>query len=483
MVPPQLARASAMAAMLAVAAEPQTATTPPPRPDPALAQIAAAYAAKVVASAVFVSGRTLESVLAEELAPDRPLEALIKPLLRFDVERTTRTVTCRLGAATSIAVATGNLGCTLVHEDAPVGLLRQRAASGLADLPPDPATLDWPLGDRQPAHANGDRAGEGVDAVRRAIDKAFEEPTNGPRVRTRAVLVVHRGRLLGERYAAGYDHTMPLPGWSMTKTIVNALIGVRIQQGQLDPDAALPVAEWQRDPTDARARLRLHDLLTMSTGLRWTEDYDDPASDALRMLFRSSDHANVFAEQPVVAAPGSEFRYASGCSNLLCRILRHTFASDHEYWAFPRQSLFDPLGMRSAVLETDPSGTFVGSSYGFATARDWARFGMLYAQDGEFGGRRLLPAGWVERSARPTAASRGRFGCHIWCNGDPDGDGPATRQWPDLPANLLHLDGHEGQYCAVFPTEQIVVVRLGCTKAGGFDLHGLLRSVLAACPH
>jgi len=197
-------------------------------------------------------------------------------------------------------------------------------------------------------------------------------------------------------------------------------------------------------------------------------------------LFGSSDHGGVYALQPQNRPPGTESRYSSGCTNLLCRILRSTFASDAEYWAFPRRTLFAPLGMRSALLETDPSGTFVGSSYGFMCARDWARFAMLYAHDGEVAGRRVLPKGWVAQSAR-SRVSAGRFGDHIWLNADPDGDGPRERAWSDVPADLLRMDGHEGQYAIIMPTEQIVIVRLGCTKNRGFDLHGLARSVHRAC--
>ncbi|MBL8727257.1 MAG: serine hydrolase [Planctomycetes bacterium] len=445
--------------------------------DPALLRVAAAYAAKVTASALFVSGRTLDSVLDEELAPDRAIEALIRPLLQFDVDADARTVTCRLGAASATAVATGDLGCTLVFGAVTADRLRQRTSGGHADAPADPAAPDWPRGDRAAPPADG------IDlaAVERAIDAAFAEPAGKPRIRTRAVVVVHRSELVAARYAAGYTAAMPLPGWSMSKTLVDALVGIRVQQGELDLAAAPDVPEWRLDPDDRRRDIRLEHLLTMTAGLAWNEDYDDPNSDALRMLLGSGDHAAEYARQPLVAEPGREYRYASGSTNLICRLLRRTFASDTDYWAFPRAALFEPLGMRSALLETDPSGTFVGSSYGFATARDWARFGQLLADDGMVGGRRLLPVGWVARSATPTPASGGRFGWHLWLNADPDGDGPRQRMWPDLPADLLHLDGHEGQYCVVMPQAQLVIVRLGCTKSGGFGLHALLRDVHAAC--
>jgi CubicO group peptidase (beta-lactamase class C family) len=447
-------------------------------PDPTLMRAAAAYAAKVAASALFVSGRSLESVLDEELAPDRAIEALIRPLLKFDVDRESRTVTCRLGNAAATAVATANLGCTLVHGDVTGEQLRRRAAPEPDGQRPDPNGMDWRRDGSVPT-----TAAEGIDlaAVQRALDTAFAEPKGKPRVRTRAVVVVHRGCLVAERYAAGYDAAMPLPGWSMSKTLVNALVGIRVQQGELDLEAPPDVPEWRVTENDPRRQVTWPHLLSMTSGLEWHEDYDDPRGPALQMLFDSADHGGVFAAQPSTAAPGTTFRYSSGCTNLICRLLRGTFASDLDYRAFPRTALFEPLGMRSAVLETDPSGTFVGSSYGFATARDWARFGQFLADDGKVGDRRLLPSGWMTRSATPAADSDGRFGWQLWLNADPDGEGPRQRMWPDLPADLLHLDGHEGQYCVVMPAAQLVIVRLGCTKNGGFGLHALLRDVLAAC--
>jgi CubicO group peptidase (beta-lactamase class C family) len=448
-----------------------------------VAELGAAYAAKVAASAIFVSGRTLDSVRAEELAPDTPLTALIASLLQFDVDRQQRTVTARIGSASACAAFAPPLGCTLLH-GVELQALRARApAARTADPGADPASLDparvdWPLGERVPPSPPPD----GVDAaaIGRALDAAFAERPDKPKVRTRAVVVVHRGRLLAERYADGYSASMPLPGWSMTKTIVNALIGIRIGQGRLDPKAPLPVPEWRGDG-DPRRQLRLEHLLRMDSGLHWSEDYADPQALVLRMLFSATDYASVAAAEGLVRAPGKSFEYSSGTANLLCRILRTTFASDADYWAFPRQALFAPLCMRSARIETDPSGTFVGSSFGFATARDWARFGMLWAQDGVWNGARVLPEGWVAASCTPTPGSHGSFGQHVWLNALPADPQERAERWEDLPRDMLHMDGHEGQYVFVFPAQQLVIVRLGCTQRGGFDLHGLLTAVFAAC--
>jgi CubicO group peptidase (beta-lactamase class C family) len=444
-------------------------------PSRELAEAAAAYAAKVAASALFVSGRSLDSVLAEELAPTRPLERLIRPLLRFTVDQERGEVRCQLGAVTATAVRTGNLGCTLLRAEASKDSLRARVAAPGPSLAADRDTMPWPLGEGVPAAPATD-----IDhaALAATLELAFAEPAERA-IHTRAIVVVHRGRLVAERYAAGYRANMPLPGWSMSKTWTHALLGVRVQQGKLDLAATLPVPEWAAQG-DRRQTLRAHDLLTMTAGLQWNEDYDDPRSDALRMLFGSGDHAAVFATQPIVTPPGQAFVYSSGATNLLCRVLRTTFADDREYWAFPREHLFARLGMHTAVLETDPSGTFVGSSYGFASARDWARFGMLYADDGRFAGEQVLPPGWVATARVASAASLGRYGHHVWLDADPDGDGPRQREWPELPDDLLRMDGHEGQAVVVSPQHQLVVVRLGCTKNGGFDLRGLVRGALAA---
>ena len=207
--------------------------------------------------------------------------------------------------------------------------------------------------------------------------------------------------------------------WSATKTWTDALLGRRVLEGKLDADAPLAVPEWPAG--DPRAALRLDDLLRMQSGLAWNESYEAPDSDVLHMLFACADGAALAAQQPLAAAPRTRFGYSSGTTVLLCRVLRQTFASDAEAWSYPRRALFDRLGMHSAILELDPSGTFVGSSFGYATARDWAKFGQFYLQDGVWNGERLLPAGWVAAARTPTATHpRGGFGRHLWLNqGEP----------------------------------------------------------------
>lgn len=462
----------AAAAVLSLAA-----AAPAQVPSKEMAQAAAAYAAKVTASAIFVSGRTLESVLEQEFAPSRPLDAMIRPLLRFDVDRRRRSVTCRLGMMRATAVYHPGLGCSLVQGRVDGNRTRYSKPLPAFDLAKASPELPWPRGQAVAAAAE-----TGIDhaALQQALDLAFAEPNPKKPVFTRAVVVVHRGRLVAERYADGFDAQMPLPGWSMSKTLTNALVGLHVGAGSFDVDGRPAVSGW-REEGDPRAGIRHHHLLAMSAGLDWNEDYADPHSDALRMLLASRDHAEVYARRPSTAAPGARYQYASGASNLLCRELRAAYDSTLRYWQMPSR-FFQRVGMRTAVLETDPSGTFVGSSYCYASARDWARFGLLYLQDGIVDGTRVLPAGWVRRSTSLAAspASDGRFGWQLWLNRDPDGDGPKQRRWRNLPEDLFHMDGHEGQYVIVAPSQQLVIVRLGCTKAGGFPLTTFVRAVLDA---
>lgn len=463
-------------------------TLPRKQPNVQMAQAAAGYAAKVTASAIFISNRTLASVLAAEFAPTRPLEALIRPLLKFDVDRKAGMVTCRIGSARATAVHRPGFGCVLVPTGMEADTLRKQfaspttagtEASGLALIQSRLTAKTWLQAPSITDHcdiAQPDGSTLDYHALSKAVARAFEERDQKRPVNTRAVVVVHRGKLIAEGYADGIDAQTALPGWSMSKTLTNALIGMRVHEGKLAIQA--PGFPKHDDEDKTRRAATIEHLLTMTAGLAWNEDYDDANSDALRMLFGSADHAGVYSGQPQQHAAGAKFQYASGATNQLCALLRRSFGKggDEAYWRYPAK-LFYQLGMRTAVLETDPSGTFVGSSYGYASARDWARLGLLYLRDGVVGSRRLLPEGWVDASTEAAKASDGKYGYQVWLNRDPSSG--KQRTWPELPEDLFHMDGHEGQYVVMSPSAQLVIVRLGCTKNGGFDLRGLLRDVHA----
>ncbi len=429
--------------------------------------VATGYAAKILCSGVFVAGRPEASLLAEDLGGFA--------LLRSRVDRAERTATSDWhGLGRRTAVYRAGLGCALAV-DASIAELRAQGfdPGASAELAEEP----WPLGDRiaDPAPAGFDAA-----ALAAAVDSAFGERDPAVHRRTRAVIVLHRGRLVAERYAPGFDAGTPLLGWSMNKSVLATLVGIQAGRGRLDLAAPAPVSAWR---SDARAAITPDALLRMTSGLDFSERYGLFA-DATAMLFLSHSASEFAARSSLAHAPGSAWSYSSGSSNLLAEILRTTFAGDtRAYHRFPREALFDRIGMRSAVLETDASGSFVASSFGYASARDWARFGLLHAQDGVWQGARVLPEAWLARVRQPSApAPQGSYGAHWWLNAGAPG-APHDRPYPLLPADLFYASGYEGQFVVVLPSHALVVVRLGQSEPeAAFDLEDFLAAVLAAFP-
>jgi CubicO group peptidase (beta-lactamase class C family) len=289
------------------------------------------------------------------------------------------------------------------------------------------------------------------------------------------VVVVHRGRIVAERYAPGITPTTPLPGWSMSKSVVGALAGTLVGLGLWRLDAPVPLAAWRR-PGDPRAAITLEHLLAMSSGLEFEEAYRSPLSDVNLMLWAGGDAGGYAAAKRLAYPPGAHWQYASGTTNVLAAAMRETLGP--AYAGYPRRALFAPLRMSSAVLEPDASGTFVGSSLMFATARDWARFGLLFANDGLWNGARVLPEGWVRYSATPAAAAEARnYGAHWWLKLDrPPGAPPVT-----LPPDVFHAAGHGGQFVTVVPSRALVVVRLGhAIDAGAWDQEAFVARIIPA---
>jgi len=310
-----------------------------------------------------------------------------------------------------------------------------------------------------------------------AIDRAFSEPSAKRQRRTTAVVVLQGGEILSERYAAGVGIGTPMIGWSMSKSVVNALVGILVKEGRITSDGPVGVPVWSK-PEDLRGRITLDQLLHMSSGLRFDEDMEDPLADVTRMLFAVGDMSSFAARKSLAADPGAVWHYFSGTSNIIARAIRGATESDREYLAFPRQELFDPLGMSNAVVETDASVVLVGSFYVYATAREWARFGRLYLQDGVWEGRRILPEGWVSYTRSPAPAdSTHRFGAHFWLAIPEEYGGEST----PLPTDATHAIGHEGQFVSIIPSCDAVVVRLGVSRMpGSWEQGAFLHDVLGA---
>lgn len=428
-----------------------------------LALVGAGFAAKNVCSAVFVAGRTLEEAVDDLRAyRSTPLD-----LVRVTLDREQRTAVGALfGLGRREAVYREGLGCALAIGTTAEALRQSAGPAARAAPTPD---------------GDADAAPGADPALGRVLDEAFAETDGKPPRRTRAVVVVHAGRIVAERYAPGTTRATPLPGWSMAKSVTAALAGALVAEGKLRLDGTGLLAAW-RAPGDPRAAITLEQLLRMSSGLEFDETYANPLSDVVYMLFGTGDAAGFAAAKPVAHPPGTRWAYASGTTNVLMRAMREALADDRAYLALPRRALFDRVGMASALIETDASGTFVGSSLMFATARDWARFGLLALNDGVSNGSRVLPEGWVKFMSTPApAAPEGEYAAHWWRKLGPNrgADGRA----PQLPPDAFHAAGHGGQYVTVVPSRGAVIVRLGhAVDRGAWDQDAFAARVLAALP-
>jgi CubicO group peptidase (beta-lactamase class C family) len=429
--------------------------------------IATGYAAQIGCGAHLVSGRPLDAAVSD--LPDNPLV----PFLRVTAQDASVRATL-LGAYESVAVVTDDGGCRLVDPaDAPALATVTPAAlqaSGVDDLEVPAAPTDA-----------AEEHGFDTAALQAAVAGPFAED-DAPEtvVGTRAVVVVHEGTVVAERYADGFDADTPLLGWSMTKSIGNAIVGTLVRDGALSIEDDDLWPGWSdSDPDDPRRAITLEQALTMTDGLAFEEVYD-PGTDATRMLFTPGDTAGYAADQPLVADPGTRWAYSSGTTNLVCDVAARADGGDAATLAARR--VFGPLSMTSATLGTDASGDPVCSSYGYATARDWARFGQLYLQDGVWGGERLLPEGWVAFSRTPVQLPTEQpYGAQFWLNADADG----RVRMPSVPQDAFWASGNEGQQVVVLPSDGLVVVRLGLTRGyDGIDwgLEPLLAGVLGAAP-
>jgi len=459
------------------------------------AVLGSGFMAQLLCSSTFVSHRDPQAVLTEDMSgPGYELLWFFQPR----VEREARRVTALMfGLGRRTAIFREGLGCTLIVDRTEDELRAQAPDTSLSPPASNPDGL-WPEGEHvdlfsPPPAPNpdalwpeGERVDletlpQGVDRVglQAGVKDAFAEPDSAHPRRTRALVVVHGGRIVAERYAPGFDATMPLIGWSMSKMAINALVGMAVQDGKLAlADKAL-LPEW-REQSDPRHEISLDQLLRMTSGLSFNEDYADHSSDVIQMLFVQGDKAGFAASKPLEHPPGVYWQYSGGTSNIIARILRQHFADEQEYLRFPRERLFEPLGMRSAVLEPDETGTFVGSTFMYASARDWARLGLLFLRDGLWQGRRLLPEGWVAYSLTPTqGAPDAQYGAHVWLK-LPESPGLGE---PPMPEDAFYMLGYDEQVVAVVPSRDLVIVRLGLTRdEGAWDHARDLAPIVQAFP-
>jgi CubicO group peptidase (beta-lactamase class C family) len=315
------------------------------------------------------------------------------------------------------------------------------------------------------------------EKLNEAIEWAFIERFADKKARTRAVVVVYDGKLVAEKYAPGFDKNTMMYGWSMAKSFTAALIGVLVKQGKLDITKPAPVPEWN-NKNDPRNAITIKHLLQQTSGLDYQEDYTK-ASSVTNMLFKKGDMAAYAATLDLAHKPGTVFNYSGGNTNILSRIMRQT-VGEKDYAAFPFTGLFYKIGMYHTLLEPDASGTYVGSSYIMATARDYARFGLLYYNDGVWNGERILPEGWVKETATaPAANTTKNYGYQFWLNGMNKSD-TSKHVFPDVPADMFYCDGYGFQDIYIIPSKKLVIVRLGLTLDRSFDENAFLKNIIDA---
>jgi len=455
-----IAGASALAAVVAV-----MLATVIFRPDRAI-RVATGAVADAVCAKTFVSGFDPQAVFAESM--DRPGIRRLRWAMRYRLDRSQKTVdTSVMGLLGSRAAFHDGFGCVLLHGSKQPYLLKSDLDALKAPKPP-------PL---LPEIA-GPAVVEPADpALQAALDHAFQEPASPPFRRTKAVVVIHDGKVIAERYAAGVGVDTPLFGFSMTKSVVNALLGILTRQGRITPSLPAPIPEW-RGATDPRREIEVEHLMRMTTGLALDET--NSGFDPSNQMYLYDDMAGFAVKAPLIAAPGTRWHYSSATTQLLARIIRDIAGGPEQTLAFAWRELFNPLGMRSVTLEFDASGTLQGSANMLASARDWARLGLLYLNDGEIGGRRILPDDWVGFSASATLDTD--YGAGFWTNRS---EHPYARGRVRLgiPRDAFFASGYLGQRVVILPTQHLVIARLGDSVDPTGDIRGLgrlVREVIAA---
>lgn len=429
------------------------------RPDRAV-RVATGAVADAVCAKTFVSGLDPQVVFTESM--DRSGIRRLRWLMRYQLDRAQKTVkTSVLGLLGSRAAFHDGFGCVLLHGSKGPYLLKSDLDA--LRMPKNPPLLP---------EIAGPAVVEPADpALKAALDHAFEEPASPPFRRTKAVVVIHEGKVIAERYADGVGVDTPLIGFSMTKSVVNALLGILTLQGRITPSLPAPIPEW-RGATDPRREIEVEHLMRMTTGLALDET--NSGFDPSNQMYLYDDMAGFAVTAPLIAPPGTRWHYSSATTQLLARIIRDIAGGPEQTLAFAWRELFNPLGMRSVTLEFDASGTLQGSANMLASARDWARFGLLYLNDGEIDGRRILPDDWVGFSASATLDTD--YGAGFWTNRS---EHPYARGRVRLgiPRDAFFASGYLGQRVVILPTQHLVIARLGDSVDPTGDIRGLGRLV------
>ncbi|TDE31601.1 class C beta-lactamase-related serine hydrolase [Flavobacterium ranwuense] len=423
------------------------------------------FSAKSIASGYFIDNRSQEMIEKS----DNDIDMI--DLAKNKIEETAKfAVASVYGLKERKAIYREGLGATLINDDFDVTkpyLVPKRTKLN--------SNLPFPYGNNE----SKDTVFANVDytklnaAVANAFDAKGDSSLKGEQAkqikkRTRSILVIYKDKIIAEKYDTGFDKNSKLLGWSMTKSITSTIFGILERQRKFDIEDPAPIPEWANDK---RKIITTNDLLHMNSGLEWVENYNT-ISDATKMLFQAEDMTRVQLEKPAEYKPNMRWNYSSGTTNLLSGILRKQFKTHQEYLDFWYSALIDKIGMNSMVIETDMAGNYVGSSYGWATTRDWSKFGLLYLHKGNWNGEQIFNESWEKYTANPTNKSDRRYGAHFWLN--------AGGHFPDVPRDMYYCSGFQGQMVAIIPSLDLVIVRMGLKEESEFDFNGMLSGIIGS---
>ncbi len=414
--------------------------------------IVTGFSAKSVASHLFISGQSKEQTEKE----DNAIPSM--ELANNQVDITSKSVTSTaLGMKSRTAVFKPGLGAILLPPNAAVANLPKQVPLRIKNT----ESFAYPYGDlpqRDTVFQNID-----YEKLQQGVANALKKEN-----KTRSVLVIYKDQIIAEDYADGFNKTSIFLGWSMTKSITSAVLGVMERQGKITLNQKNLFPEWEGD---SRKNITLRNLLNMNSGLAWDEDYTE-ISDVTKMLFLAPNMTEIQKNKPLTETPNNAWNYSSGTTNLLSGFIRNRFKSRQEYLDYWYRELIDKLGMNSMLIETDFSGHFVGSSYGWATARDWGKFGLLYLHNGNWNGEQIINPSWVDFSKTPTNDSNGVYGGHFWLN--------AGGKFPDVPRDMFSCNGYQGQYVFIIPSKDLVVVRTGLLENPDFNINKFLSEIISS---
>ena len=413
------------------------------------------YAAKNMCSCVFVAGREQKEI------EDKDLNFSFIKYASNTIDYENKTVTSSfLGMRSQKAFYNEKTGCSLVNHGQPfntesidIQLPKKLTLSS--------AFVDFASKKDIPANINKEK-------IQNAVDNHFIEVEGENPKNTRAIVVLYGNQLIAEKYAEGFDKNTKQLGWSMAKSIMSTLTGILVQKGKIDINQPTGIETWQNDE---RKNITWKHLLQMNSGLEWEENYG-AISDVTKMLYTEDDVYSFAVNHKLDGTIGKTWKYSSGTSNILSGLIRKQLDNDEAYLNFANKELFNWIGAESMVLEADPAGTIVGSSYAWATPRDWAKYGLLYLQNGKVADQQILPIWWAEFTASPAEGSENKYGAQFWKQND--------EEFPSVPKDMYFADGFQGQRIFIIPSKNMVVVRFGLSNKGDISYDKLLKEIIEA---